>query len=201
MSDDEIAEHIIDGSITTQAAAGYPGYQVQVTNDTTARGTTGVSFSQLFGMGANQMAQQATSFSLTADIRDDPSRLAFATPDVTSAAVVGSGDSSGLQALQSLATARQTFAKVGDLGKQVSSLGDYAAGFYQDVSTRSASASSSQTSQADRLTEAQSRQAGTSGVSLDEELSNMMIYQQAYSAGARMLSVVNQLYATLMQIQ
>ena len=29
----------------------------------------------------------------------------------------------------------------------------------------------------------------------------MMTYQQAYSAGARMITVVQQLYATLLQIQ
>ena len=190
-----------DGSITSQAAPGYAGYKLQVNDDTTKRGTTGISFTQLFGIGASQMAQQAANFSLTPDIANDPSRLALATPDVTSSLVVGSGDSSGLQALQNLATARQTFPQMGDLSKQVTSLSDYAAGFYQDVSTRSASATSDQTSQDARLTEAQTRQASTSGVSLDEELSNMMIYQQAYSASARMLNVVDQLYTTLLQIQ
>ena len=37
--------------------------------------------------------------------------------------------------------------------------------------------------------------------SLDEELTNLTTYQQAYTAGARMLTVVDQLYQTLMQIQ
>ncbi len=190
-----------DGSITSQATSGYPGYQLQVIDDTTKRGTTGMSFTQLFGVGANQTAQQAASFSLTPDVANDPSRLAFATPDVTGTPVVGSGDSSGLQALQNLATARHTFPQIGDLSKQVATLGDYAAGFYQDVATRSASATSNNTTQTDRLTEAQTRQTSTSGVNLDEELSNMMMYQQAYSAGARILNVVQQLYTTLMQIQ
>jgi flagellar hook-associated protein 1 FlgK len=58
-----------------------------------------------------------------------------------------------------------------------------------------------QTTQDDRLQEAQSRMADNSGVSLDEELTNLTTYQQAYSAGARMLTVVDQLYQTLLQIQ
>ena len=43
--------------------------------------------------------------------------------------------------------------------------------------------------------------AANSGVSLDEELMHLTTYQQAYAAGARLLTVVNQLYDTLLQIQ
>jgi flagellar hook-associated protein 1 FlgK len=106
-----------------------------------------------------------------------------------------------LTALQELETSQQTFAKVGALGRQVVSLGNYVAGLYQDVSTRSTDITSNKTTQDDRLTEAQSRQSSTSGVSLDEELSNMVLYQQAYAAGARMLGVADQLLTTLLQIQ
>ena len=106
-----------------------------------------------------------------------------------------------MTALQSLETSQQSFAKVGALGRQVTSLGNYAAGLYQDVATRGTTVSSNKAAQDDRLTEAQSRQSSVSGVSIDEELSNMIVYQQAYSAGARMLNVVDQLYTTLLQIQ
>lgn len=190
-----------DGSVSTQVAAGYPNYQLQVVNDTTARGTTGVSLTKLFGIGSDQLAQQAVGFSVTPDIANDPSRLAFATPDVTSSTVVGSGDFSGLAALQNLFTSRQNFVQAGDIGAQAVTLNDYAAGFYQDAATRSSAATDNATSQSARLTEAQTRQASTSGVNLDEELTNMMSYQQAYAAGARMLNVVDQLYSTLLQIQ
>jgi flagellar hook-associated protein 1 len=42
--------------------------------------------------------------------------------------------------------------------------------------------------------------ASNSGVNLDEELTNLTTYQQAYSAAARVLNVVDQLYTTLMQM-
>ncbi|MGA7673922.1 MAG: flagellar hook-associated protein FlgK [Rhizomicrobium sp.] len=191
-----------DGSITTTPSSGYSGYQLQVSSDTTQRGSTGLSFTELFGIGSNQMALQASNFSVTSAISNDSSRLAFAQADFSSSgAIVGSSDSSGLLALQNLETASQTFAKAGALSQQATTLGNYVAGFYQDAATRSTSVTTNQTTQDDRLTEAQSRQASTSGVSLDEELSNMVIYQQAYSAGARMLNVVDQLYTTLLQIQ
>jgi flagellar hook-associated protein 1 FlgK len=161
-----------------------------------------LSFTELFGIGANQKAQQASGFSVASAISGDSSRLAFAQADFSSSgAIVGSSDSSGLTALQGLETSQRTFAKVGALGRQAVSLGNYVAGFYQDVSTRGTDITSNKTAQDDRLTEAQARQSSTSGVSLDEELSNMVIYQQAYSASARMLNVVDELYTTLLQIQ
>ena len=51
-----------DGSITNANSALYPGYQLNVTGDTTSRGDTGVSFTSLFGIGANNLANQAAGF-------------------------------------------------------------------------------------------------------------------------------------------
>ncbi len=191
-----------DGSITTAPSSNYPGYQLQVAADTTQRGTTGMSFTEMFGIGSNQQAQQAASFAVNPAIVNSPGRLAFGQANLSaSGPVVGSSDSSGLIALQNLQSAQQTFSSAGDLGQQVTSLGNYAGSLYQDIATRGATAAANKTAQDARLTEAQTRQSSASGVNLDEELSNMMIYQRAYSAGARMLSVVDQLYQTLLQIQ
>jgi len=191
-----------DGSVTTAPSPSFPGYQVQVGSDTTQRGTTGMSFTELFGIGTNQMAKQATSFSVNPAILSAPGRLAFGQADLSaSGPIVGSDDSSGLLALQNLESAQQTFTAAGSLRRQATSLGGYAGGVYQDIATRGADVTANKTSQDDRLNEANSRQASLSGVNLDEELSNMMTYQRAYSAGARMLTVVDQLYQTLLQIQ
>jgi flagellar hook-associated protein 1 FlgK len=193
-----------DGSIGETTAAS--GASIQVSGDTTARGTTGMSFTELFGIGTGQAAAPALGFAVNGAIASSPQRLAFAQSQITSSTsvgdtIVGSGDSSGALALQNVAIARQSFGPAGQLGAQSASLSAYAGTFYQSVATLSQTATANQTSQSDRLTEAQSRQASTSGVSLDEELSNMMTYQQAYSAGARLLNVVDQLYNTLLQVQ
>jgi flagellar hook-associated protein 1 len=190
-----------DGSVSTTMGSAYTGYSLEVTGDTTVRGTTGVSLSELFGIGNNQLSNQASGFSLTPAITNDTSLLSFARPDFSTTQIVGAGDSNGLLALQNLATSQETVAQAGNLNAQVTTLGDYGAAFYQDIATQSATASNNKTTQDDRLTEANSRLQNNSGVSLDEELSNMIIYQQAYSAGARMLTMVGQLYDTLLQIQ
>lgn len=179
--------------------------RLDVTQDTTARGTTGMSFTQLFGLGVTQASAPATNFSVNPAITAAPQLLAFGQPSISATSVAGDtivshGDSRGILALQNLSGIRQSFAAIGGLGAQAATLNEFAGSFYQDVSTRSQAAASANTSQSDRLQEAQARQSSDSGVNLDEELSNMMMYQQAYGAGARILTTVQQLYDTLLQV-
>jgi len=195
-----------DGSITQTNSAATANYVLNVTNDTTQRGTTGMSFTQLFGIGTNQLALQAQSFGVNPRIVASPANLAFAKPQLTSSSVIGDtvvghGDNSGVEALQAVGAATQSFGKAGGMAANVATLSDYAAAFYQDVATRGSAAQTNQTAQDDRLQEAQTRMSSISGVNLDEELSHMMSYQQAYAAGARMLTVAGQLFDTLLQIQ
>jgi flagellar hook-associated protein 1 FlgK len=195
-----------DGSLSITPAAQYAGYRLDVNNDTTERGTTGMSFSTMFGLGASQKAALATSFQVNDALVAKPSLMPFAQSNITSAStagdnIAGPGDNRGLLALQNIQSQDQSFARVGNLGAQVATLGDYAASFYQDTATRSQAVTANATAQGDRLAEAQTRQSQNSGVNLDEELTKMMSYQQAYAAGARMLTVVGQLYDTLLQIQ
>jgi flagellar hook-associated protein 1 FlgK len=195
-----------NGAVTTTTSALYPNYQLNVTADTTQRGTTATSFTQLFGIGGNQSANQAASFAVVPSVANAPQRIGLATAGITSSSVAGDsvvlgGDNSGAIALQNLITKAQSFSAAGGIASQTASLSDYAATFYQNVSTQSNTVTQNQTTQDDRLQEAQTRQASDSGVNLDEELTNLTTYQQAYSAGARILSVVDQLYTTLLQIQ
>ncbi len=195
-----------DGSISTANSALYPGYSVNVVNDTTNRGTTGISFSEMFGLGTNAIANQATGFSLTSAVTTNPARIGFATPAITSSSVAGStvvsaGDNSGAIALQNVITQTRSFGSAGGIAAQTASLSDYAATFYQNLSTQSNQVTANQTTQDDRLTEAQSRLSANSGVNLDEELMNLSTYQQAYAAGARLLTVVDSLYKSLLDIQ
>lgn len=195
-----------DGSLGMTPAPAFAKYQLNVTGDTTARGTTGMSFTELFGLGVQQAGAQANAFAVNPDLMASTQRLAMGQPSITATTVAGDtivshGDGRGALALQDLGNARQSFAKVGGLSAQTATLSDFATSFYQDVATRSAAADTEHTAQSDRLLEAQSRQGQVSGVNLDEELSNMMTFQQSYAAGARMLQTVQQLYETLLQIQ
>ena len=195
-----------DGSISTGKSALYSDYQLNVTNDTTLRGSTGVSFTALFGIGDNTLANQAVNFGVTSQVASSPQRIGLATATITPTTALGQnivtgGDNSGALALQTLVTKNRGFSAAGGITAQTGSLSDYASTFYQNLSTRSNTVTQSQTTQDDRLQEAQARMSSNSGVSLDEELTNLTTYQQSYAAGARLLSVVDKLYDTLLQIQ
>ena len=160
----------------------------------------------MFGVGANNLADQANDFAVTAAVSNTPQRLGMAKPGITPSMVAGGtvvqgGDNSGAIALQNVITSSRSFGAAGGISAQTASLSDYAATFYQNVSDQSNVVTQNQITQDDRLTEANSRQSSESGVNLDEELTNLTTYQQAYSASARLLSVVDQLYQVLLQIQ
>jgi flagellar hook-associated protein 1 FlgK len=195
-----------DGSLSAANSALYSDYTLNVTGDSTQRGGTGLSFSQMFGLGSNAQAGQAAGFAVASQVAGNPAMLGFGQPQITATSAVGdvvlaAGDNSGALAMQNVINTSHSFAAAGGMAAQTASISDYVASFYQNISTQSNSVTANQTTQDDRLTEAQSRLASNSGVNLDEELTNLTTYQQAYAAGARLLTVVGKLYDTLLEIQ
>lgn len=193
------------GQLTMTPAPQFAGYDLEVTADTTARGTTGTSISQLFGLGTGQAMAQATNFSVRDDLKGSPARFALAQTSLTAASALGdtiaaSGDNRGALALQSLGDARLTFAAAGGMQARTASLSEYAASFFQDVGTRSATANDRKTSQDARYQEAQTRSGAVDGVNMDEELMRMMTLQQAYNAGARLIKTAQDLFDQLLQV-
>ena len=194
-----------NGSLTMTPGASYSGYSLGVTSDSTQRGTTGMSLTELFGLGGQQTVNQAVNFAVNPAIADGQQQLAFAEPQIDASTVAGdtvvaSGDASGLLALQNVSNTQLSFPAAGGLNAQTTSLGNYADSFYQSIASTTQTVQQNNTAAGDQLTEAQTRQSQVSGVSLDNELSNMVLYQQAYSAGARVLTTANQLFNTLLQI-
>lgn len=194
-----------NGALTMTPSSGNSGYTLNVTSDSTSRGDTNMSFTTLFGLGQQQAAALSSSFAVNPAMVSNPAQLPFAQSSIAANTVagdqiVGAGDSSGLLALQSVNTANQSFSAAGHLGGATMSLDDYAGSFYQDVATQGQAAQANSTTQSDRLTEAQSQISKVSGVNLDQQLSNMVTFQQAYSAGARIMQSAQALYDALLAI-
>lgn len=184
-----------DGRIgfTPSAAAG--GVSVQVDTDSTDRLGTGVSFTALSGLtGAAARAPAA----LRGDIVTDSGRLPLGRFDVT--AIVGSkgigtGDVSGAALYVDALSKTQDR---GAAGK--ASIANMAADLFGRIGTDAAQASTGQLDAAARRDEAIQRRDTFSGVNVDEELANMVVLQNSYSAAARVLTTASDMYQTLIDM-
>jgi flagellar hook-associated protein 1 FlgK len=176
---------------------------MSVGSDSTGRGTTGVSFSEFFGLGDRYRMDAAFSMAVRQDIIDDPSKLALASLDTAAAAgipALTTGDNSGANALIDLADSKLSFLAAGNLPSITTSLSEYA-GYYLSALGMEASQLQSMSDDREALaSEIRNRRDSLSGVNIDEELANMIIYQNAYNAAARLITTANEMFDTLLTI-
>ena len=193
------------GNLKMTPAGAYAGARLEVTNDTTTRGATGVSLSQFFGLGSAMRMNQAAALGVRSDIAANGARMALAQLDLSPTTVVGDpvlgiSDNRGALKLANIANGSLAWAAAGNLGSGSMSIGDYVAQVMAAQSDLANSASAELDYRQDVQQEVDTRRASVEGVNLDEELSNMMVFQQAYNASARLMTVVQQMYDTLLDV-
>lgn len=110
-----------------------------------------------------------------------------------------SGENSVAQAIAKLNTQLVAFDAAGGLPTTQQSLQGYTSDVLGYVSQRSAEASENATTSQLLYDGFVSRSDAVSGVNLDEELANTVIFQNAYSATARVITTVNKMYEDLIQ--
>ena len=192
-----------NGRITATPATGFEGFDIHVVNDSSQRGTTSVSFTEFFGLGRRLQMDAAINIEIRSDVLADPSKLALHRIDLGAAsgeAAITPGDNRGAVAFHGLQNNALSFAPAGALPTINSSIPGYV-GFV--ISTLSAESAQAQNLAIDRdglKTELEARQSAESGVNLDEELANMIIFQNAYNAAARLITTVNEMFDTLLEI-
>ena len=194
-----------DGAMTATPGSGYNGYTLDVVGDDTLRVGSDVGLSQLFGLGKGPQMDQASNLGIVSRITTDPSLLSLAKLDLSATTVAGDlvltqSDNRGAAALQALSNLTVNFDAAGGKGATVSTLGNYAASMLADAGNRAALAEARSMDSTTLRNEIDSRRQEIQGVSLDEEMSNMMVYQQAYNAAARMMAAAQQMYDTLLQL-
>lgn len=191
-----------NGALTMTPVAGAESMRVELAMDTTSRGTTGVSFSQLFGLGASARAGRSGILGVRSDIMTNPARLAVAAPDIRASApgdfVLGAGDGRGALALHAALTGARNFSAAGAIAGGAMSVTDFAARLAGDVGARAARAERANDSAQTLMTTAQAQRSEIEGVNLDEELANMTLYQQSYNASARLLQAAKEMIDTLL---
>ena len=172
--------------------------RVDVIQDTTVRGDTNLSMSQLFGLGDSLPIQRSRSLSINSNINNNPGRIASAQADLAGAAggqrVLSPGDGRGALAIEAAGTTSRRFAAAGTLTSQVTSISDYAARLAGHAGVRAEALSAARAAAASVRDEVKARRMGEEGVNLDEELIKMTTYQQAYAAASRMIQAARDLY-------
>lgn len=109
------------------------------------------------------------------------------------------GDNTTVQALANLGTDAVSFDAAGGLPSSSISLTSYTGQLLGHISSQSTAATATAATAQSLYDGFKSRSDAVSGVNLDEELANTITYQNAYSATARIVTVVNAMYDSLLQ--
>lgn len=192
-----------DGALDVVNQPGFGDPELRTRADVTQRGADGKGFTELFGLRKGTLAASATDIKVRQDIAENPDLLALGTFD--RAALVGEravtvGDGRGAARLSDLQLAQMSFEEAGSLQALNTSLGQYAAFVLGNAAVMAEAASTQEAdTRALQVTVSQRRQ-DVSGVNIDEELAQMIVFQNAYNASARMISTAQQMFDQLLQV-
>lgn len=181
------------GRLQFQPSASVPGATLSIPSDSTSRFGTGRSFSSIVGLtGA---ASGLSSAVVRPDILADAAKLPLARlqQGVTAGAkVLGGADNRGATAFV------DALGQAVDLGKDGKATLDRFSGLLLGgAGTQAAQASDALADASARRDDAVNRRDSYSGVNIDEELAQMVVLQNSYSAAARVMTTATQMYDTL----
>ncbi|MFN3815234.1 flagellar hook-associated protein FlgK [Brevundimonas sp.] len=191
----------LDGSgALTFTPSRMPAPQLSVLEDRTTQVPSGVSLTELFGIGGGVRSSRADGFSIRADIDANPSRLALAQLDLNAAPgtqALSSGDGRGALLLADAGQRAAAFQAAGGAQGGAISISRYASEMAGDIGARASIAKDRRDAATTLHQEARSRQMSEEGVNMDEELVLLTTYQQAFNASARMIQAASDMYDTL----
>jgi len=162
--------------------------------------------SDLFGIGDRYVQDAAFQVQVRSDILDDPKKLALAKLDMNANALAGTvpaltvGDNRGVIDFQDVATRTYSFAAAGGLSATTTTLAAFGANVLSDMASKAEQSSLREKDSSALAAELEARISANSGVNLDEELANMILFQIAYAASARMIAAARDLFDILLQL-
>lgn len=182
------------GRIQFKPQVGLSGAVLSIPSDSTDRFGTGRSFSALAGLTGASSGLAAAQ--VRPDVLANASKLPLARLDTTAAVgaqALGPGDTRGATAFV------ERLGQTVDLGKDgVTTMERFSGELLGRTGLQAAQAKSSLTDATSRQDDAINRRDSFSGVNIDEELSQMVVLQNSYSAAARVLSTASNMYDTLL---
>jgi flagellar hook-associated protein 1 FlgK len=185
------------GQLVFTPLPGNEGVRLSIISDSTNRAGTGISLGQFLGV-APSAARSLGGASVRADLLSNARNLAlsqFDTSALVGQVALAAGDSSGAIALAEALTGPL------DLGARGTvALSTFAAEFIAGIGADAGSVADAALDASARFNDAQQRRDDFSGVNLDEELTQMVIFQNSYAASARLISVAREMYDILLQL-
>ena len=175
---------------------------MSVVTDGTTQDPSGLSMSQIFGLGGTG-ATSAGAYSVRSDIQQDPGKLALAQLNLSAAAgtpALSKNDGRGGLLLGDAGKRNVAFGAAGGNAGGVKTLSAYASDFAGEIGGKAAAAKTRSETATALAKEADSRRTSAEGVNMDEELVNMTTFQQAYNASARLIQASKDMYDVLIGI-
>ena len=196
-----------NGRLTATPISQFADYKVIVTADSTRRGSTQQSVSDLFGIGPSYGMDAAQNLGIVDNIADNPEFFALGRLDESAAAIAGTvaavstGDNQGAIALHEIATESRTFNASGNLAATTANFAEFSANVISDMANEGSIAEQFRDDRKAFSSAIEARITDISGVNMDEELSQMLIYQNAFSASARIITTADEMLDELLRVK
>ncbi|MBH0111910.1 flagellar hook-associated protein FlgK [Novosphingobium sp. YJ-S2-02] len=172
------------------------GASVSITSDSTDRLGTGLSFSALSGLSGT--ASGVATAEVTAAMLASTTRVPLAQLQLDALpgeAAIGPGDLRNSQAFLDAISGSVDFGKDGS-----ASLETFTNRLLGGVGSAASLAATAYRDNSARLTDAVDRRDSYAGVNIDEELAQMVVLQNSYSAAARVMTTASQMYDALIEM-
>lgn len=183
------------GRVRFDPATNVSGAMLSIPSDSTDRFGTGRSFSSLMGLtGASSGLDMAE---VRPDVLASPGKMPLARLEdvAVGAKAIGAGDTRGATAMV------DRLGQTVDLGKDgVSTIERFSSLLLGRTGLEASQAQGAFDDATARRDDAVNRRDSFSGVNIDEELSQMVVLQNSYSASARVLTTASEMYDTLIEM-
>lgn len=201
----DIAKKINDGDfgVTASVVPDGSGSRLRIQSDSgrelvITQGSSDSFFSDT-GLKISE-ARSATTLAVRSDIVATPQLAATAALQYSSSDnqyFISSGDNTTIQQIADALRTVNDFDAAGGLTTQTKTFEDYASAILARNADLADTNSDQIVSEESIVENLELNAARVSGVSLDEEMSNLILFQQAFSASARVISVIQEMFETL----
>ncbi len=186
------------------------GYRLRLANDNndalvvTDNQGVGTANSFMEGMALEGSRARSSNFlNVRSDIRSNSALMSRGLPqwdadkNASGEYYAASGDASIAQALAEILTSNTSFEASGGLPDQTKNFHEYASAIIAQAASDSANNSGDLDTQLALKNSLELKSNNFRGVNLDEEMSDLILYQEAFSAAARIIAVVQEMFDAL----